>query len=292
MSENNSNNNNKKQSHAALISTIIVAVAAVAAVVVLLLLKNSNKTTLSDGTEITFRPSSQLVEECNNEAHDLISKSYDVIRLFVTEGLPHLDEPYGNDPEDGIYTVNSEKYTSLQQIEDLVKSVYTDEAADKILHNLDGNGLEVYKNREIYVEAEYTDDVSDSDSSVSSDATSEVTTETSAAGSSETSAAADSNSNRPAFVKKTVLGISADFTPDTSRSALWSQLKILPTPISDTECALTIYLDSTTDSSAESDTGTSAASGDSGTSDSGNDLVLETRMVKTNGQWRLTDFVY
>lgn len=265
MSEKNSNN--KKQSPAALIATIIVAAAAIAAVVILLTVKQSRETpTLPDGTQITFKPSEELIEECKDSAHDLVGESYEVIKLFVTEGLPHLDEPYGNAPEDGIYTVNSDKYTSLEQIEALVKSVYTEDTAEKILHNLDGNGFEVYKNREIYVEAEYSDDVSDTDE----------TTEDEEIGDDENTA--ESETDRPAFVKKTVLGINADFTANTDRSALWAQCSILPTPISDTECALTIYLGGTSESSESTD--------------SGNNLVLQTGMVKSNGEWRLTDFVY
>lgn len=271
---------NKKQSPAAIIATAIVAAAAIAAVVILLVMKNNqNTSTLPDGTQVTFKPSADLVTECEYQAHDLVSESYEVIKLFVTEGLPHLDEPYGNAPEDGIYTVNSDKYTSLEQIEELVKSVYTDEAADKILHNLDGNGLEVYKNREIYVEAEYSDEAAETGDTYDSADTGEtydIYNTYDAYATAESSE--ETTVSRPNFVKKTVLGINAEFVADENRAPLWSQCSILPTPISDTECALVIYLGG----SSESDSSET----------SGENLVLQTSMVKTNGEWKLTDFVY
>ena len=49
----------------------------------------------------------------------------------MTEGLYHEDEPYGNLPEDGYYTVNSTDYNSLEQIEELVRSVYAEDAAEQ-----------------------------------------------------------------------------------------------------------------------------------------------------------------
>lgn len=62
--------------------------------------------------------------------------------------------PYGNLPEDGYYTVNSTDYNSLEQIEELVRSVYAEDAAEQILKNSDGKGLKVYANREQLVRVE------------------------------------------------------------------------------------------------------------------------------------------
>lgn len=136
MGENKSNQNNSK---GPLIATIIVAVAAIAAIVILLITlmpgkENENSTaSLPDGTQITFRASQELVDECRDNAHDLVANNFEVIKLFITQGLPHLDEPYGNLPEDGVYTVNSDKYKTMDDIENFLKSIYTDDAVKNIL---------------------------------------------------------------------------------------------------------------------------------------------------------------
>lgn len=260
----------KKSNTAPLVATVIVGLAAVAAVVMLLIMNNDTadpggSSGLPSGTQVSFRPTQELVDECSVESHDLLQESYKIIRLFVTEGLPHEDEPYGNEPEDGIYTVNSKDYTSFEQIEALVKSVYIDSEAERILHNLDGNGLEVYKKREILVDAVYSDEASDSEASGTGE-----TAETGETG--ETS-----STNRPAYVKKTVLGINADFKPDESYKKAWETSRFVFDLKSESECALTIYLgaDESTDLSAV---------------DPGS--ILETSMRKQDGKWRLTKFVY
>lgn len=259
MSENRSKKNT--QSNAPMIATIVVAVAAIAAVIALIAVLNAKQdsnASRSDNSEASFRPTQELADECGIRAHDLVGKSYEIIKLFVTEGLPHFDEPYGNEPEDGIYTVNSAEYNSMEQIEALVKSVYVDAEAERILHNLDGNGLEIYKNREILTDAVYTDDASG-----------EI---------SETGESSESSAeSRPAYVKQTVLGISADFKPDTSYNKAWATSRIEVVPISETQCHLTIYL------GADENTDLSAVAPGS---------ILETAMVKRNGDWLLSVFVY
>lgn len=206
-----SENKNKKQNNAALISTIVVAVLALAAVIALIIILGNkpaeSKPTSSD--EI-FRPTAEFEQECEYTAHDLVKESYEIIRLFVTEGLPHLDEPYGNAPEDGIYTVNTEKsrgYKSYEDIENKVKSVYTNEAAEKVMK------LDVYKKRTILVDNPSAEE------------------------------------NAPRYKETTVLGISADFKADKTRGKLWESCALAVLPTSETECDITIYLDGTGDSS-------------------------------------------
>lgn len=261
MSENKSK---KSSSTAPLVATIVVALAAIAlavVAVVTLTKGKGNEVVLPDGSVVStdFHPSDELVEECQYAAHDLVKSNYQIIRLFVTEGLPHYDEPYGNAPEDGIYTVNSTDYTSLSQIEELVKSVFVNSEAERILTNIDGNGLAVYKNREILADAP-ADDTADE---------SAETTENS-------DASDESTVSRPHYVTETVLGISADFKPDTAYSKDWSSCSIAVIPISENECQLTIYLGGY-DSSAES---------------TDPNTVLETQMVKVDGEWKLSVFVY
>lgn len=217
--------NNKKQNLAPLISTIVVAVLAAAAVVALIFFLNGNSEDKNTIIPESFRPSAELEQECEDAAHNLVSGNYEVVRLFITHGLPHLDEPYGNAPEDGIFTVNTERsgsYKTLADIENKVKSIYTDEAADKILHNLDGNGFEVYKERKILV-----DDPS-------------------------------AGENAPHYKETAVLGIDAKFEADLSLEMLWQNCSLAVLPTSETECEITIYLggaEPTSDSSEESFSG-------------------------------------
>ena len=207
---------NTKQSKVPLIATIVVTVLALAAVVALILILNKPAEKSPAPSDEVFRPTAEFEQECSYEAHDLVKESYEIIRLFITQGLPHLDEPYGNAPEDGIYTVNTEKsrgYASYEDIEKKVKSVYTDEAAEKVLHDIDGKGFEVYKKRTILVDNPLTDE------------------------------------NAPHYKEAVVLGINADFKADTTREKLWESCSLAVLPTSETECDITIYLDGTGDSS-------------------------------------------
>lgn len=131
MSEKKSRQNNSSIS--ALIATIIVAAAAVAAIVVLIVIMNGDSETNPNGTQSErFLPTQEQVDECLTNAHDLVASNYQIIKLYITEGLPHLDEPYGNKPEDGIYTVDSDKYKTPEDMQNLLKSIYTEQAADEI----------------------------------------------------------------------------------------------------------------------------------------------------------------
>lgn len=155
MSEKNSKNANGGL--VPLIATVVAGIAAVAAVVFLIVVNSggSNQGATSDSsagmssnTSITFRPTQELIEECNNNAHDLVANNYEILKMFMLEGTPHEDEPYGNEPEDGYYTAISSKYPTYADLESFVKSTFTAEEADRILHNFDGDGLKVYNARE------------------------------------------------------------------------------------------------------------------------------------------------
>lgn len=241
-----------------LIATIIVAAAAaalaIAAVVMLLTQKPSETQNSGESASSTVSDTSYLTpeyrEECEYAAHDLLNDSHEILRLFVTEGLHHDDEPYGNLPEDGYYTVNSTDYTSLEQIEELVHSIYTDDAAEQILRNSDGNGLVVYANREQLVRVEQP--------------------ESTAEGTAETTA-----ESGPKYETVYKLGISADFTPDESKS--WSSCAITIEYLENGKCGLTAYLDGVDSSN--------------GITDENKDSVLQMTMVKLDDGWRLADFV-
>ncbi len=233
-----------------LVSTIIIAIIAIAlAIVAIITLRRDNpgENPPSQPSVDNFVPTDALIEECTYAAHDLVRDNFSVIRLYITEGLAHYDEPYGNLPEDGIYTVNSTEYSSLEQIENMLKSIYVNSEAERVLTNIDGNGRAVYVNREILVDAVYSDE-------------------------------AESGESRPLYTTETVLGIIADFTPDTSYTKDWSTCNIAVLPKSETECELTIYLGGLTP--------------DSEIDETNKDSVLETAMRKIDGEWRLAQFVY
>lgn len=217
-----SENKKKKQTETApLIATIIVAVLAMAAVIVLLITINSadkNKQTEDNTPAVTTHQfSEEFVENCQFAAQDLVRDSYKVIRLFISEGLPHYDEPYGNEPDDGLYTVNSTDYSSLEDIENLVRSVYKNSEAERIMN------LGVYKNRKVLVDIVYED---------------------------TTAEAAATAEDRPLYEEKEVLGISAAFTPDASANEGWTEYcSIAVMPKSETECELTISVGGSEDGS-------------------------------------------
>lgn len=130
-----------KSSKVPLIVTIAMAVIAVAAVIMLVINgtdKEPDNGGFSEPSEIVFSATPELYTECENAASALVSANYEIIRLFVTEGLP-VKKVYGKDAEpiDGAYVIDSDKYTEFSQIEALVKSVYSDEAAEKILTDCD-----------------------------------------------------------------------------------------------------------------------------------------------------------
>lgn len=242
-----------------LIATIVVALVAIALAVTAIIMMNKTPSQGQSGgdTPGQVQDTSYLTpeyrEECEYAAHDLLNSSHEILRLFVTEGLFHEDEPYGNLPEDGYYTVNSTDYTSLEQIEELVRSVYAEDAAQQILKNSDGNGLAVYAEREQLVRVEETA------STAESSATGEIQTAESV----------------PKYEKIYKLGISADFKPDESKS--WSSCAITIDYLEEGRCGLTVYLDGVDSSS--------------GVTDENRGSVLEMTMIKLDEGWRLAEFV-
>lgn len=251
----------QKTSLAPIISTIIVAALALAVAIFAIVLitgdDGQGNTSGNNDSNVSapFTPTEELVNECTYAAHDLVAANYKVVRLYITEGLSHLDEPYGNIPEDGYYTVDSTAYKTLDDITTLLNSVYTPDEAVRILTNINGSGLQVYNNREVLVKVEET-----------YEGTAETTAE-----------AEDTNDNGVQYKTEYVLGISADFAPDTSYSKDWSSCRIAVTPVSETECSLKVYLDGLTPETAtEADA----------------DSVLQISMFKVGGSWRLTTFAY
>ena len=154
----------KKNNIAPLIATIATVVVAAAAVVILLMVMGKDKDPNEGGSavpsEIVFSATPELYAECENAASELVSANYEVIRLFVTEGLP-VKKVYGStvEPIDGAYIIESDKYTEYSQIEALVKSVYTNAAAEKILKETELSFGGVTKAIQIYADHTINGDV-------------------------------------------------------------------------------------------------------------------------------------
>ena len=152
-----------KTGKAPLIATIVVAAVAAAAVVILLVFMNNkapDEGSPSAPSEIVFSATPELLNECENAASALVSANYEVIRLFVTEGLP-VKTVYGKiiDPIDGAYVIESDRYTEYSQIEALVKSIYTDETAEKILKETEVSFGGVTRKLQIYADHNVYGDV-------------------------------------------------------------------------------------------------------------------------------------
>ena len=118
-----------KKNTAATIATIIVAVLAIATT--LFLLYQTSQQQIQDN-QYNYVPSDEINEEMNMNAVTLIKNNCEVFRIFLQYGLPHQAEPYNNVPEDGYYTVKSDNYKTISDIETLVNSTFVEKEAKRI----------------------------------------------------------------------------------------------------------------------------------------------------------------
>lgn len=86
-------------------------------------------------------------DEMYDAAAVLVKNNFEVLCLYYTKGMSHKDEPYGNAPEDGYYTVKDSDYSSLEELETLVDDTFAEEAAEIIKTNSLGYGP-IYKTRD------------------------------------------------------------------------------------------------------------------------------------------------
>lgn len=249
----------KKQNLAPLIATVIIAgLACAAAVVAAVMLLGKDGKNESQPEQASSKDTSYLTEEYREDAglaaHDLLDSSHEILRLFVTEGLHHNDEPYGNLPEDGYYTVNNTDY-DLRKIQELVRSVYVEDAAEKILTDINGSGLAVYANRKIQRRVETTA-LPEGSNSEADDTIKYETVE--------------------------VLGISSDFTPDPTKS--WVSCSITIDYVEEGRCTLEVGV---YDERLETVIGTAEESSEV----SQPDASYTVDMIMTDDGWRLQQFV-
>lgn len=130
-----------KKNTAATIATIIVAVLAIATT--LFLLYQTSQQQLQEN-QYNYIPSDEVDEEMNMNAVTLIKNNCEIFRIYLQYGLPHQAEPYNNVPEDGYYTVKSDSYKTMSDIEKLVNSTFVEKEAKRILTDINGDNIAVY----------------------------------------------------------------------------------------------------------------------------------------------------
>lgn len=130
-----------KKNTAATIATIIVAVLAIATT--LFLLYQTSQQQIQEN-QYNFIPSDEVNEEMNMNAVTLIKNNCEIFRIYLQYGLPHQAEPYNNVPEDGYYTVKSDSYKTMSDIEKLVNSTFVEKEAKRILTDINGDNIAVY----------------------------------------------------------------------------------------------------------------------------------------------------
>ena len=130
-----------KKNTAATIATIIVAVLAIATT--LFLLYQTSQQQIQEN-QYNYIPSDEVNEEMNMNAVTLIKNNCEVFRIYLQYGLPHQSEPYNNVPEDGYYTVKSDSYKTMSDIEKLVNATFVEKEAKRILTNINGDNIAVY----------------------------------------------------------------------------------------------------------------------------------------------------
>ncbi len=152
--------------YAALLS--IGAVAAIAVFAVVLALnpvaeKPDNDEPMQTSVSTTAAPQgyeadAELAEEMKDEAQALVTKNYEILSLYYIHGTDHKDEPYGNAPEDGYYTVKDDTYSSIEQLEALVDSTFLTEQAETVKSNSLGYGpiYSVRSNGDLGIIANFT----------------------------------------------------------------------------------------------------------------------------------------
>lgn len=117
----------RSKNTSALTATVITAILALAMLVVALVL-----ITKDAGNEPQpYKASDELKAEMEDAAGNLLKNNLSIYQIYYVHGLPHLDEPYGNRPEDGYYTVDSETFSTYEALLTLVRETYVDQEAKR-----------------------------------------------------------------------------------------------------------------------------------------------------------------
>lgn len=225
-----SENKRKAESVASLVITAVIALAAIAAVIVLVAILKGKPDTSED--DYSQQQNALFLNECAQAANTLVQGNYSVLKLFLTEGLAYTTV-YGNPAEDGYHTVDDDVYKHYSQIEELVKSVYVESEAERILTRFPV--VTESGTRDMRVYTEHKDSVDG----------------------------------------EMKLGINENFVPDKSYGKDWSKCSFEVHPENDTECSITVITDGYTKSDAASHP----------------EAVITAKMVKQNGEWRLSSIL-
>lgn len=126
-----------------LIITIIAAILAIGAIVFVIRMNpdenEPEETEIVVNTTPAFQATEELLDQTSQAAYDLLPENYKVYQ-YLTRGMTHEEEPYGNLPEDGFYTCVSDDFKSFDDFSEFVRSVYTEKTAEKLLTDPFGNG--------------------------------------------------------------------------------------------------------------------------------------------------------
>lgn len=126
-----------------LIITIIAAILAIGAIVFVIRMNpdenEPEETEIIVNTTPAFQATEELLDQTSQAAYDLLPENYKVYQ-YLTRGMTHEEEPYGNLPEDGFYTCVSDDFKSFDDFSEYVRSVYTEKTAEKLLTDPFGNG--------------------------------------------------------------------------------------------------------------------------------------------------------
>lgn len=134
----------KSSSTSSLIITCVAVLLAIAAVVFVIITFSGNSGNQPASTgDTTNAPAVNVSDEVMNEmsqgAYDLLQKNYKIYQYF-TYGMTVKPEPYGNKPEDGFYTCDNADFDSFDKFSEYVRSIYTEELAQKLLTDPFGSG--------------------------------------------------------------------------------------------------------------------------------------------------------
>lgn len=135
----------KSSSASSLVITCVAVLLAIAAVIFVIITFSGNKDgdPASTGGDPTNPPSvnvsDEIMSEMSQGAFDLLQMNYKVYQYF-TYGMTVKPEPYNNKPDDGFYTCDNPDFENFDKFSDYVKSVYTDEVAQKLLTDPFGSG--------------------------------------------------------------------------------------------------------------------------------------------------------
>lgn len=134
----------KSSSTSSLIITCVAVLLAIAAVVFVIITFSGNSGNQPASTgDTTNAPAVNVSDEVMNEmsqgAYDLLQKNYKIYQYF-TYGMTVKPEPYGNKPEDGFYTCDNADFDSFDKFSEFVRSVYTEDLAQKLLTDPFGSG--------------------------------------------------------------------------------------------------------------------------------------------------------